>query len=267
MSHSFTDDTIDSRHFKSKAKSLNRGHSLEENVPDGGGHRLKSAVSESMLSGDSTLGVPVDRKATSKLSLLGDKIGDAARDAARALAEKGTKKAKTPFTIFKKKSSRDPSPNDKNRTRSQEYGSLDRKKIGRSGPGRSPNRTSTLPLTRISDDADGNGTMGAPMINMEAPRGMIPYEFQESMGRGRDFGSDGSDPDLTESELIEMNAWAEHIDEYYYSVRIFPGQDPSQVFVGWMTPGFHSIGKHFDTKKIRHTVVSVLDQDYRIKTR
>ncbi|XP_053408017.1 ryanodine receptor-like isoform X6 [Mercenaria mercenaria] len=263
MSHSFTDDTIDSRRSKSKAKSLNRGHSLEENVPDGGGPRLKAAASESMLAGDHTLGIPIDgRKASSKLSLLGEKVSDAAR----LLTEKGSKKAKTPFTIFKKKSSRDPSPNDRSRTRSQEYGSLDRNKVGRSGAGRSPNRTSTLPLTRISDDADGNGTVGTPMINMEAPRGMIPYEFQESMGRGREFSSDGSDPDLTETDLMEMNAWAEHVDEYYYSVRIFPGQDPSQVFVGWMTPGFHSMDQHFDTRKVRHTVVSVLDDEFRIKS-
>jgi ryanodine receptor 2 len=217
-----------------------------------------------MLAGDhNTLGLPVDgRKSSSKLSLLGEKMSDAAR----LLAEKGSKKSKTPFTIFKKKPSRDPSPNDKSRTRSQEYGSLDRNKVGRSGAGRSPNRTSTLPLTRISDDADGNGTVGAPMINMEAPRGMIPYEFQESMGR-REFGSDGSDPDLTETDLMEMNAWAEHVDEYYYSVRIFPGQDPGQVFVGWMTPGFHSMDNQFDTKKVRHTVVSVLDEEYRIRSR
>lgn len=266
MSHSFTDDTIDSRRSKVKSKSLSRGHSLEENVPDGGGPRLKAAASESMLAGDNTLGVPVDgsRKSSSKLSLIGEKMSDAAR----LLTEKGSRKSKTPFTIFKKKTSRDPSPNDKSRTRSQEYGSLDRNKVGKSGAGRSPNRTSTLPLTRISDgDADGNGTAGAPMINMEAPRGMIPYEFQESMGRGREFGSDGSDPDLTESDLMVMNAWAEQVDEYYYSVRIFPGQDPSQVFVGWMTPGFHSKENHFDTKKIRHSVVSVLDEEFRIKTR
>lgn len=263
MSHSYTDDTIDSRRSKQKSKTLNRGHSLEDSAPDGGGPRLKAAVSESMLSGDSTLGVPDGRKATSKLSLIGDKLGDAAR----ALTEKGQKKSKTSFTIFRKRSSRDPSPNDRSRTRSQEYGSLDRNKVSRSGAGRSPNRgASTLPITRISDDADGNGSTGGPMINMEVPRGMIPYEFQESMGR-REFGSDGSDPDLSETDLMEMNAWAEHVDEYFYSVRIFPGQDPSQVYVGWMTSGFNSLDSQYDTKKTRRVVLSLLDQDYRIKSR
>lgn len=266
MSHSFTEDTIDSRRSKSKSKSLQRGHSLEDSVPDGGQSRLKSAASESMLAGDgNSLNVPEGRKASSKLSLIGDKLGDAAR----LLAEKSAaKKGKTPFSMFKKKSSRDPSPNERStRTRSSEYGSLDRNKAGyRSGGGRSPNRTSTLPITRISDEGDGNGNVGG-LLNIDTSGGMIPYEFRESMGRGRDFSSDGSDQDLSESDLIEMNAWAEHVHEFYYSVRIFPGQDPSQVYVGWMTPGFHSLEKTFDTKKTRHTVVSVLDQDFRIKTR
>lgn len=26
------------------------------------------------------------------------------------------------------------------------------------------------------------------------------------------------------------------VDEYYYGVRIFPGQDPANVWVGWVTP-------------------------------
>ena len=249
-----------------KGKSLPRGHSLEENVPDGGPNQLKSAVSESMLSGDSsTLGVPDGRKSASKLSLLGDKLADATR----AFTDKNTKKSKTPFNIFKKKTSRDPSPNERTRTRSTEYGSLDRTKVGyRSGGGRSPNRTSTLPITRISDDTDGNGTTGH-VLSMEAPRGMIPYEFQDALGRtSRDVaGSDGSDPDMSETDLMELNALAEHVEEYYYAVRIFPGQDPSQVFVGWVSPGFHTNDKNFEMKKVRHTVVSILDEDYRIKTR
>jgi len=267
MSHSYTEETIDSRRSKSKSKSLQRGHSLEDSVPDGGqGGRLKSAASESMLAGDTnSLNVPEggNRKHSSKLSLIGDKLGDAAR----LLTDKSAAK-KSKFSVFKKKSSRDPSPNEKStRARSSEHGSLDRVKSGyRSGGGRSPNRSSTLPITRISDEGDANGSAGG-MMSIESPGPMIPYEFRDSMGRGRDFSSDGSDQDLSESDLLEMNAWAEQIDEYTYSVRIFPGQDPSQVYVGWMTPGFHALERTFETKKTRHTVVSILDNDYRIKTR
>lgn len=262
MSHSFTDDTIDSRKSKSKAKTFSRGHSLEDAVTDGGPPRLKTAASETMLA-DGLMVPEAGRKASSRLSLIGEKLADSAR----AFTDRGSKKGKSPFGIFKKKSSRDPSPSDRSKsTRSTEYHSLERNKAGfRTGGGRSPNRAQTLPITRISDEADANGTDG--VLNMEAPRGIIPYEFQDAMGRGRDFGSEGSDPDQSDADMSEMQALADAIDEYYYSVRIFPGQDPSQVFVGWMTPGFHFMESSFDMKKNRHCIVSVLDDDYRIKSR
>ncbi|ESO90186.1 hypothetical protein LOTGIDRAFT_123762 [Lottia gigantea] len=69
----------------------------------------------------------------------------------------------------------------------------------------------------------------------------------------------------SDAEMNEMNAIAEQIEEYHYSVRIFPGQDPSQVFVGWVTPDYHFHDTTFDTKKIRHVIVSTLDVDYRLK--
>lgn len=36
------------------------------------------------------------------------------------------------------------------------------------------------------------------------------------------------------------------IDDYYYGVRIFPGQDPAQVWVGWVTPQYHYHSSTFD---------------------
>ena len=262
MSHSFTDDTIDSRKSKSKSKTFSRGHSLEENSADGGAGHLKPASSESMLA-DGLMVPDTGRKASSRLSLIGEKLADTAR----TFTDRGSKKGKSPFTIFKKKPSRDPSPSDRNKSaRSTEYHSLDRNKAGyRTGGGRSPNRAQTLPITRISDEGYTNGTDG--VLNMEAPRGIIPYEFQDAMGRGRDFGSEGSDPEQSEGDINEMNALAEAVDEYYYSVRIFPGQDPLHVYVGWMTPGFHFMENEFQMKKTRHAVVSVLDEDYRIRSR
>ena len=262
MSHSFTDDTIDSRKSKSKTKRFSRGHSLEEPAQDGGSSHMKSASSETMLA-DGLMVPETGRKASSRLSLIGEKLADSAR----ALTDRGSKKGKSsPFGLFKKKSSRDPSPSDRTKSsRSTEYHSLDRPKSGYRTGGRSPNRAQTLPITRISDEGDANGTDG--VLNLEAPRGIIPYEFQDAIGRGRDFGSEGSEPDQSEADWSEMQALAEAVDEYYYSVRIFPGQDPGQVFVGWMTPGFHFMESSFELKKTRHSVVSVLDNDYRIKTR
>ncbi|XP_007909260.1 ryanodine receptor 1 isoform X6 [Callorhinchus milii] len=46
---------------------------------------------------------------------------------------------------------------------------------------------------------------------------------------------------------------------YYYSVKIFAGQDPGGVWVGWVTPDFHQYDKSFDLFKVRTVTVTVGD--------
>ena len=37
----------------------------------------------------------------------------------------------------------------------------------------------------------------------------------------------------------ELQAIIDYVDEFYYGVRLFPGQDGSKVYVGWTTSRFH----------------------------
>ncbi|KAI4894480.1 hypothetical protein NFI96_026241 [Prochilodus magdalenae] len=46
---------------------------------------------------------------------------------------------------------------------------------------------------------------------------------------------------------------------YYYSVRVFAGQEPSGVWVGWVTPDYHQYDPHFDLSKVRNVTVTVGD--------
>uniref|UniRef100_A0A3Q2YEG7 Ryanodine receptor 1a (skeletal) n=1 Tax=Hippocampus comes TaxID=109280 RepID=A0A3Q2YEG7_HIPCM len=46
---------------------------------------------------------------------------------------------------------------------------------------------------------------------------------------------------------------------YYYSVRVFAGQEPSCVWVGWITPDYHQYDPHFDLSKVRNVTVTVGD--------
>uniref|UniRef100_A0A3B3DVI6 Ryanodine receptor 1a (skeletal) n=1 Tax=Oryzias melastigma TaxID=30732 RepID=A0A3B3DVI6_ORYME len=46
---------------------------------------------------------------------------------------------------------------------------------------------------------------------------------------------------------------------YYYSVRIFAGQEPGGVWVGWITPDYHQYDLHFDLSKVRNVTVTVGD--------
>lgn len=265
---------------KHYSKQDGRGRSLDEAHPDDRSSTgLKTAVSLSQLNGDQSGGgllVPGEKKSSSKLSLLGEKLIDTAKQ----IGEKKAKKSKSPFSNFLKSKTRDSSPQGSKRTRSVEYGSLDRRQM----PGAqnqkerklSPKpRSQTLPPSKTMDSVTTDGetpSSQGPVINIEAPRGIIPYEFQDALGKrhmfGRDFtGSEGSDPDNSESDLQELMAIADSIDEYNFSVRIFPGQDPAQVFVGWVTPGFHFNESNFDMKKTRHVVLTVLDNNYAIRQR
>uniref|UniRef100_A0A8C7JSK1 Ryanodine receptor 2 n=1 Tax=Oncorhynchus kisutch TaxID=8019 RepID=A0A8C7JSK1_ONCKI len=47
---------------------------------------------------------------------------------------------------------------------------------------------------------------------------------------------------------------------YYYSVRIFPGQEPSSVWVGWVTSDFHQYDMAFDLQKVRTVTVTLGDE-------
>ncbi|VDN03294.1 unnamed protein product [Thelazia callipaeda] len=54
--------------------------------------------------------------------------------------------------------------------------------------------------------------------------------------------AEGSVPD---DDLQVMSQLKDKIDEFYYAVRIFPGQDPGNVWVGWVTPKYHFYAERF----------------------
>lgn len=70
---------------------------------------------------------------------------------------------------------------------------------------------------------------------------------------------------ILESDDMELQAIMDYIDEYYYGVRIFPGQDPSSVFVGWATARFHlsnaRMNKPFNSKSISQCALISTDSD------
>ena len=71
----------------------------------------------------------------------------------------------------------------------------------------------------------------------------------------------------SETDIAELEACMDVIDEYYYGIRILPGQDPASVYVGWISSGFHQQSDTFDMKQIRNVVVCTLDYENQIKSR
>ncbi|XP_050190675.1 ryanodine receptor 1-like, partial [Myiozetetes cayanensis] len=46
---------------------------------------------------------------------------------------------------------------------------------------------------------------------------------------------------------------------YYYSVRLFAGQEPGSAWVGWVTPHFHQHDPEFELSRVRSVTVTMGD--------
>lgn len=266
----YTEDdsiTVHDRRKTFKQKSMKGGHhSLDESlIPDHAGANLKNAISDPRLC-DNRLDISKKEKSASKLSLLMDKLAENKSGGDKQ------KKSKSGITaLFRRSKSRDPSPNTTTRSRIPDYSRMEKRAARNKAADMASARSATLPPVRVTD-SEGS-SIGGPSINVDPANSLIPSEFQEAIGQRRSFHRNMSDMSMSDNEyhsdaeVAEMNALMEMIDEYYYAVRIFPGQDPAQVHVGWVTPSFHNNSKEFDTKKMRHVIVSTLDMDYNMKQR
>ncbi|XP_026743410.1 LOW QUALITY PROTEIN: ryanodine receptor [Trichoplusia ni] len=61
--------------------------------------------------------------------------------------------------------------------------------------------------------------------------------------------------EIFDSECLRL------INEYFYGVRIFPGQDPTHVYIGWVTTQYHLHSKDFNQSKVTKSSVIITD-DY-----
>lgn len=54
------------------------------------------------------------------------------------------------------------------------------------------------------------------------------------------------------------------INEYFYGVRIFPGQDPTHLYVGWVTTQYHLHSKDFNQSRVRKSTTHIMDEYGRV---
>uniref|UniRef100_A0A8C3GAC5 Ryanodine receptor 2 n=1 Tax=Cyclopterus lumpus TaxID=8103 RepID=A0A8C3GAC5_CYCLU len=88
----------------------------------------------------------------------------------------------------------------------------------------------------------------------------------------RSFGSQNSYTDITFYRLSMPIECAESFSRspandslfspkrHYYSVRIFPGQEPSSVWVGWVTSDFHQYDPGFELHNVQTVTVTLGDE-------
>uniref|UniRef100_A0A3Q2WQF0 Ryanodine receptor 3 n=1 Tax=Haplochromis burtoni TaxID=8153 RepID=A0A3Q2WQF0_HAPBU len=89
------------------------------------------------------------------------------------------------------------------------------------------------------------------------------------------YGTQNSNNDMVYCRLsmpVEFYSADKLLDEslklsittYYYSVRVFAGQDPASVWVGWVTPDYHYYSKNFSLSKTRTVTVTLGDERGRV---
>ena len=91
---------------------------------------------------------------------------------------------------------------------------------------------------------------------------------QRRIGRGgggpntprRRGANDPASPEVTSPQPASIDdEMLELINEYFYGVRVFPGQDPSMVYVGWVTTQYHFHTDDFSRDCVRNVTVQKLD--------
>ena len=231
--------------FKQKGPQARSMDDTHLHVHRGGKSAMHRGSSDTNLASE-FLAVPEKEKSGSKFSLI-DKFADVSKAIQDKQATKS--RSKSPFALFKKNKSRDPSPVH-----------LIRDKRGMK------DGMKTLPAriqASSSEYSEESESESIPIINemVGAHGGRKP--LKKTMSET----SYGSEAFESETDLTDLEAQLDIIDEYYYGVRIFPGQDPVHVYVGWVTPGFHLHTSEFDMKQIRNVVVCTVDQDNMVRSR
>ncbi|XP_064623398.1 ryanodine receptor-like isoform X6 [Lineus longissimus] len=206
---------------------------------------LRASASETMIldPAEDFLGVPKTQRSSSKFSLL-EKFHDTSKAIADKAKADAAKQAKSPFAKFKKQFSKDPSMGE--RSKSEEKPKKEKKGAKLSKQQKRSVANQDLDIREME-------------ARLEAQANIMPVDPEFGMEPENNDGA------MTEQETRELEAMADQINSYFYGIRIFPGQDPANIHVGWVTSGFHTYCDQFDIKNIRNVVVCQLDAEYRIK--
>lgn len=182
---------------------------------------------------------PSKMRSTSTEDLQKKMESGAESDTAAMEPDRPKRRGRSPFRFFKKKDEKT----------SPAEGFLDPQM--RTKPLESPTGTS---LTVRDPSLRASATQLVPPAVPERPSGLTP-STAERAGSPRRLSrmptevtppDDGSD--YLDSSSLDL------IDEYFYAIRIFPGQEPNHVYCGWVTTIFKQFDTTFENDRIRKVV-------------
>ncbi|KAM9380915.1 ryanodine receptor 3 [Phaethornis superciliosus] len=114
------------------------------------------------------------------------------------------------------------------------------------------------PRLKVTHKTFGTQNSNSDMIYC---RLSMPIEFRSSFNLGMGVENASSDAFQRRKHSQEI---AVPSTTYFYSLRIFAGQDPSSVWVGWVTPDYHFYSEDFDLNKNCTVTVTLGDERGRV---
>ncbi|XP_017866965.1 PREDICTED: ryanodine receptor isoform X11 [Drosophila arizonae] len=148
------------------------------------------------------------------------------------------KRGRSPFKFFSKKS-RDQS-REKNGSRTADTSLERRNTVAHGRNVVNQQMTTRTPTLRLN--------------NAEIPPSPVPQGPKQLSSTNLGQPSvESSGNEMFDAECLKL------INEYFYGVRIFPGQDPTHVYVGWVTTQYHLHSREFNKNKVRRASVYIED--------
>nr|XP_030130380.3 ryanodine receptor 3 isoform X6 [Taeniopygia guttata] len=114
------------------------------------------------------------------------------------------------------------------------------------------------PRLKVTHKTFGTQNSNSDMIYC---RLSMPVEFHSSFNFG--MGVENASSDVFQKRKHSQEI-APPSTTYFYSLRIFAGQDPSSVWVGWVTPDYHFYSENFDLNKNCTVTVTLGDERGRV---
>ncbi|KFO32898.1 Ryanodine receptor 3 [Fukomys damarensis] len=112
------------------------------------------------------------------------------------------------------------------------------------------------PCLKVTHKTFGTQNSNANMIYC---RLSMPVECYASFSHSPCLDSDAFQKRKQMQEILSPTT-----TQCYYAIRIFPGQDPSCVWVGWVTPDYHLYSEKFDLNKNCTVTVTLGDERGRV---
>uniref|UniRef100_A0A6P7G955 Ryanodine receptor-like n=1 Tax=Diabrotica virgifera virgifera TaxID=50390 RepID=A0A6P7G955_DIAVI len=227
----------------------------------------KGSLSRNINGYDDGLAIPVGRgvhRSSSELNM--NRYNE--MNGAQEKGDDKKKRGRSPFRFFSKKNregtsgerdkkgkARTPEPSPRTADLSPQARSVGLSNTGLATTGLSNlQRRSTMKQSQVK-----NATATQPLGSQLDLQPQSPADRQQkqlTVTQPSDIESVGNE--IYDAECLKL------INEYFYGVRIFPGQDPAHTYVGWVTTQYHLHSKDFNQNQVLKSSVIVLDDFDRI---